>query len=407
MKPLRSLALLIFFLFLVACSSSPAAVPPSGATPEAADAYPAPAEMPSSAAQAETPYPQPQEMPPAAQAATPYAESPAALPFTVQDALGREVQFSTPPQRIVIAGKALFMLADAVYLFPQASERIVALGNARQGTGNFIALIDPQYEQKATLAGDAGPEQIAAVQPDLVLLKSYLAESLGKPLETLGIPVVYLDLETPEQYERDLTTLGQIFQTPERAEAINAYYRQNVERVQQAVQGAEKPRVLILQYSDKDGVVAFNVPPQSWMQTILTELAGGEPLWKEIQLGKGWTQVSLEQIGAWDADKIFIISYFRDVSEVTNQLKQDPQWQALRAVQQGNLYGFAGDLYSWDQPDVRWILGLNWLAARLHPERFPDYDALQQVRQFYQTLYGLDEAFVNEKIIPTLRGDLP
>lgn len=407
MKLLRSLAFLIFLLFLVACSTSPAAVSPSGATPEAATAYPAPPDLPGVATQAETPYPQPQQKPPTTQAATPYPEPPIASPFTVQDALGREVQLSTPPQRIVIAGKALFMLADAVYLFPQASERIVALGNAGQGTGNFIALIDPQYEQKATLAGDAGAEQIAAVQPDLVLLKSYLAESLGKPLETLGIPVVYLDLETPEQYQRDLTTLGQIFQSPERAEAINAYYRQNVERVQQAVQGAEKPRVLILQYSDKDGAVAFNVPPQSWMQTILTELAGGVPLWKEIQLGKGWTQVSLEQIAAWDADMIFIISYFRDVSEVTSQLKQDPQWQALRAVQQGNLYGFAGDLYSWDQPDVRWILGLNWLAARLHPERFPDYDALQQVRQFYQTLYGLDEAFVNEKIIPTLRGDLP
>lgn len=402
MKPLRSLALVTFLLFLVACSTSPAAVSPSVAT-----AYPTPPVLPSSAIQADTPYPQPQEMPPAAEAATPYPEPPSASPFTVQDAPGREVQFPTPPRRIVIAGKALFMLADAVYIFPQASERIVALGNAGQGTANFIALIDPQYEEKATLAGDAGPEQIAAVQPDLVLLKSYLAESLGKPLETLGIPVVYLDLETPEQYGRDLTTLGQIFQSPERAEAITVYYRQSVEQVQQAVQGAEKPRVLILQYSDKDGVVAFKVPPQSWIQTIMTELAGGEPLWKEIQLGKGWTQVSLEQIAAWDADKIFIISYFRDVSEVTNQLKQDPQWQALRAVQQGNLYGFAGDLYSWDQPDVRWILGLNWLAARLHPERFPDYDALQQVRQFYQTLYGLDEAFVNEKIIPRLSGDLP
>ena len=402
MKPLRHLSLLLCLLFLLACSSAPSAVSTPLPTPETATAYPAPPELPP-VAQADSPYPQP----PAAQIATPYPAPPSASLFTVQDALGRQVQFSAPPQRIVIAGKALFMLADAAYIFPQAGQRIVALGNAGQGTGNFIALIDPQYEQKAILAGDAGAEQIAAVQPDLVLLKSYLAESLGKPLETLGIPVVYLDLETPEQYQRDLITLGQIFQAPERAEAINAYYRQNVERVQQAVQGAEKPTVLILQYSDKDGAVAFNVPPQNWMQTILTELAGGVALWKQSQLGKGWTQVSLEQIAAWDADKIFIISYFRDVSEVTKQLKRDPQWQALRAVQQGNLFGFAGDLYSWDQPDVRWILGLNWLAARLHPERFPDYNALQQVRQFYQTLYGLEEAFVNETILPTLRGDLP
>lgn len=367
------------------------------------------APSPQSQLEAPTPYPVIAENQPAtAQEATPYPEPPSlSTVFTVQDALGREVQFSAPPQRIVIAGKALFMLANAAYIFPESKERIVALGQTAQGSGNFIALYDPQYEQKATLAGDAGAEQIAAYQPDLVLLKSYLAETLGQPIETLGIPVIYLDLETPEQYWRDLNTLGQIFGQSERAAQIVDYYQRKVAAVQQAVQGAEKPRVLLLQYSDKDGKVAFNVPPKSWMQTIMTELAGGEPLWKEIELGKGWTQVTFEQIAAWDADQIFIISYFRNVSEVVDELKQDPQWQALRAVQQGKLYGFAGDLYSWDQPDVRWILGLNWLAARLHPVQFPNYDAIQEVKAFYQTLYGLDETFVNEKIIPTFTGDLP
>ncbi|GAB4480435.1 MAG: hypothetical protein Kow0088_22000 [Anaerolineales bacterium] len=362
------------------------------------------------AAETSSPYPPVSEThsPATLEGSTPYPEPLSdSTVFTVQDALGREVKFSTAPQRIVIAGKALFMLADAVYLFPQAKDRIVALGNAGQGSGNFIALIDSQYEQKATLAGDAGAEQIAAYQPDLVLLKSYLAESLGKPIETLGIPVIYLDLETPEQYQRDLTTLGQLFGQPERAEEIKAYYQQKVTQIQQTVQDAEKPNVLILQYSDKDGKVAFNVPPRGWMQTIQTELAGGEPLWKQIELGKGWTQVSFEQIAAWDADRIFIISYFRNSAEVVNELKSDSQWQALRAVQQGNLHGFAGDLYSWDQPDVRWILGLSWLASRIHPELFPNYDVLQEVTEFYQTLYGLDETFVREKIVPAFTGDLP
>jgi iron complex transport system substrate-binding protein len=390
MKPIKSLSLLICLL-LAACSSP---------TPTAS--------TPPPSIEIATPYAAPSEAPPAVeQAATPYPEPPSSSPFTVQDALDRQVQFAAPPQRIVIAGKALFMLANAAYTFPQAKDRIIAMGKTSQGTGNFIALIDPQYEQKATIAGDAGAEQIAAYQPDLVLLKSYLAESLGKPIETLGIAVVYLDLETPEQYQRDLTTLGQLFGQPERAEAIKAYYQQKVTQIQQTVQDAEKPNVLILQYSDKDGKVAFNVPPQGWMQTILTELAGGEPLWKQIELGKGWTQVSFEQIAAWDADQIFIISYFRNSAEVVNELKQDPQWQALRAVQQGNLYGFAGDLYSWDQPDVRWILGLSWLASRIHPQLFPNYDVLQEVTQFYQTLYGLDETFVREKIVPAFTGDLP
>lgn len=328
--------------------------------------------------------------------------------INVTDALGRQVDFSSPPRRIVITGKALIMIADAAYMFPQAPERIAALGNAGQGTSNFIALIDPDYQAKASLEQDAGAEQIAAVQPDLVILKSYLAETVGKPIQALGIPIVYVDFETPEQYRRDIAILGKVFQDEARARQINDYYQDKVNEVETALQGIqENPRVLLLYYTDKDGAVAFNVPPMDWMQTQLVQLAGGEPVWSSANPGSGWTKVTLEQIAAWDADQIFIVSYFKDPAEVVAGLKNDPQWQALRAVQGGRLYAFPGDLYSWDQPDARWILGLAWLAARLHPERFPQFDIIQEAQQFYQTLYSLDAQFFEGKIRPTFKGDLP
>jgi iron complex transport system substrate-binding protein len=117
--------------------------------------------------------------------------------------------------------------------------------------------------------------------------------------------------------------------------------------------------------------------------------------------------VTLEQIAAWDADQIFIISYNKNPSEVVASLKTDPQWQALRATQQSHLYAFPGDLYSWDQPDARWILGLSWLATRLHPDRFTQLDIVQEARQFYQTLYGLNAQFFEKNVRPTFKGDLP
>ena len=291
----------------------------------------------------------------------------------------------------MITGKALIMVTDAVYMFPEAPERIAALGNAGQGTSNFIALIDPDYAAKATLQQDAGAEQIAAAQPDLVILKSYLAETLGKSLDALRIPVVYVDFETPDQYTRDLAILGKVFGDEARAQQIAEYYQNKVTDIQNALQGVNnKPKVLMLYYSDQDGAVAFNVPPMAWMQTQIVQLAGGEPVWASANPVSGWTRVTLEQIAAWDADQIFIISYFNNPSEVVAGLKTDPQWQALRAVQQGHLYAFPGDLYSWDQPDSRWISGLSWLAARLHPNNFPQSDIVQETQQFYQTLYGLD-----------------
>ncbi|MBN2149606.1 MAG: ABC transporter substrate-binding protein [Anaerolineales bacterium] len=338
----------------------------------------------------------------------PTLSPPTSAPITISDALGREVILPTAPQRIVITGKALLLIADAIYLFPQAPERIVGLGNAGQGTSNFISLIDPSYAQKAILDDSAGAEQVAALQPDLVILKSYLADSVGKPIETLGIPVIYVDFETPEQYERDLAILGQIFQDEDRAAQLIDYYHSTADQIQQTTNRAErKPRVLMLYYNDKDGNVAFNVPPLGWMQTQIVEMAGGEPAWAEANPASGWTQVTLEQIAAWDADQIFIISYTNNSATVVEGLLADPNWQALRATQEGKLYAFPGDLYSWDQPDTRWILGLTWLAGRFHPELFPGLDITAKAQGFYQTLYGLDSAFFEQNIRPTMHGDLP
>lgn len=373
---------IVTVLLLSACSS--AAAPEEAQAEQAAGTNPAPLEQP----------------------------EPTTLlaPYTVSDALGREVTFQKPPQRIVLAGRALFMIADAIYLFPDAWGRIAAMAETAQGASNFIALIDPNYEDKAILAREAGAEQIAPVQPDAVVLKSYLAEGLGSSVEALGVPVVYVDFETPEQYVRDLRILGQMLQEEARAQELVDLFQQRLEQVESITSGlqeSEKPRTLLLNASDSEGTVAFNVPPMSWIQTQMVEIAGGNPVWEEASLGSGWTTVSLEQIAAWDPDKIFVISYFSDPSDVVENIQADPNWELLRAVQEEELYAFAFDLYSWDQPDPRWILGLQWLATKLHPERFAELDILTQARNFYRDFYGLDEDFFEQHIRPTFKGDLP
>lgn len=372
--------LLALLLTLVACA--PAATPSAPAAPTVAPATPT---------------------------AAPVAPTAAPAAITVTDALGRKVTFQQPPQRIALVGRALFMVADAAYLFPEASSRIVAIGRTSQMQRDFLPLVDAAYGAKTQLGPEAGPEQIAAVKPDAVILKSTNAEQLGKPLETLGIPVVYVDFETPEQYQRDLLVLGQIFGNTARAEELAAYFRAEVEQVSKALAGltdAQKPRVLLMYYSDRDGAVAFNVPPLAWMQTLLVELAGGQPVWRDAQLGKGWTKVGLEQIAAWDPDQVYVVTYTAKVDEVAAKLKADPQWKLLRAVKEGRLYAFPGDFYSWDQPDTRWILGLKWLASTMHPDRLPGLDVRAEARRFYRELYGLDDAAFDKHVQPLLFGDL-
>lgn len=350
--------------------------------------------------------------PSAAEAAAPgeAATETAAGEFTVVDTLGRTVTFAQPPQRIVIAGRGTYMVTGAMYAFPAAQTQMAALEGGRFNDPTiFLPLVDSTFGDTAILERNAGPEQIAPVNPDAIVLKT-TAQELGASLEQLGVPVVYVEMESVEQYFTDLRTLGQLLNTPERAEEIIAYYQERLDSVAAgvaAIAEEDKPSVLMIQYSEEGGEVAFDVPPAEWIQTRMVEMAGGIPVWTEASEGGGWTTVNLEQIAAWNPDQIFIIHYQADAAETVDALTAGSEWQALTAVQNGNVYGFPSDFFTWDSPDPRWILGMQWLAATMHPEQFGDLDILEEARSFFATIYGMDAESIEANVMTTLQGDLP
>jgi iron complex transport system substrate-binding protein len=327
----------------------------------------------------------------------------------VTDALGRDVTIPEYPSRIVSAGRSVLMIADALYLFESAPDRIIGLGRIDQGRGNFLPAIDPAYGDKAVLERNVGPEQVAALRPDLVILKSFMRESLGDGIERVGIPVLYVDLETPDQYQRDLALLGEVLGEEARARALAQYYRDAVDAVSarvSALEADERPSTLFLYADPAGGDVAFNVPPAGWIQTQLMELAGGEPVWTREASAGGWRTVTLEQIAAWNPDRIFLVAYRQDADAIRDGLLEDPAWQELAAVQSGAFEVFPVDYYSWDQPDARWALGLQWLATRMHPELFSNLRMEQVIYRFFSFAYRMDEEETDSIIFSRLTGDM-
>ncbi|MBI9050282.1 MAG: ABC transporter substrate-binding protein [Anaerolineaceae bacterium] len=334
-------------------------------------------------------------------------DEPVSMEINITDALDREVTFPETPSRIVYGGKSSLMIADALYLFPNISERIVAAGDTNQNFGNFIQAIDPNFDQKTLLSGQASIEEMLANNPDAVLLKNFLAGDYQQPMEELGINTVFLNLETPEQFNTDILTLGEMLGEQARAEEIVETYNSNVANISDTVAGLseeEKPSVLVIYYRESDGAYTYNVPPLSWMQTTNVITAGGTPVWLE-NTAKSWNVVGFEQIAAWNPDMVFLIAYRENASALVDSLLTDAQWQSLSAVRNEQLYAFPGDFYSWDQPDPRWILGLKWLAWRIHPDLFPSFDTISEVRSFYRDMYMLDDATIDAVIMPLLRGD--
>lgn len=335
-------------------------------------------------------------------------EEPALTPIIVVDALDRVVEFETLPTRIVIAGKAGFMLGNAAFLFPEAADRIISYVPGSQTSNDFIATLFPQASGMTQLETTSSPEQIAPLQPDVVLLKSYLKESLGDPLEQLGIKVVYLNLETPEAISKDIRTLGDLFGNSAKADDLIQRYEiatTKVTDVTNALTDDEKPSVLMLQYSDKGGEIAFKVPPLDWLQTSLVSLAGGTPVWKDVPTD-GWTVITFEQIAAWNPQIILLIDYKGNAVDIVTNLKADEKWALLDAVKNNKIFAFPLDFQSWDQPDTRWTLGLTWVATKVHPDLFTNVNMTDEINSFYKNFYGFNQGTIDSKIMPLVKGDL-
>lgn len=333
---------------------------------------------------------------------------PAAGPVVVTDAVGRTVTFDTLPQRIVIAGKATALLLDTFYMFPEASSKLAGYELRSQNGNAFLEIVDPDLAAKTMLENNSSAEQIAAINPDLVILKTYMQESMGATLDTLGIQILYVDMETPETFYADVRNLGAVLGNSTRAEELVSYYQGVVDRITaktSLLTDADKPTVLLLQQSTKDNEVAFKVAPTAWLQTLMVTNGGGTPVWSEVADVGGWTVVNVEQVAAWNPDIILVVNYSGDAVAVVDQLKADATWSVLKAVQNGTIYAFPLDFVSWDQPDSRWSLGMLWTATKVQPDLFADVNMTDEITNFYKTVYGLDDAVIQEQILPLLKGN--
>ena len=338
------------------------------------------------------------------QSCSPFSPS-SAGEIKIIDALEREITFDRPPSRIVISGRQTPMLTHFFYLFESAGEKILAIENRSQSTEAFICLIDDQIGEKYLIERGASAEQITPLNPDAVVMKTGMRESVGLLLEELGIPVVYVDFESIEDTYRDLEIIASLLDEKDMGAEIINQYRQMKTKIDDLIESEKKPvspSVLILQTEKDELSITYSVPSEDWLQTALVRELGANPVWAGSISGGGWSEVNLEQIAAWDADLILLVNYQGKAPEILGEIDENEIWQQFKAAMNGNIYPFIYDFLSWDQPDPRWILAYAWMANRIYPDRVDSGLVRQQIDQFFNAFFNIEDIMfysdMNERI---------
>lgn len=292
---------------------------------------------------------------------------------TVRDMAGREVQLPAEVHRAV---SSLYPIATQLTYLVGARDRLVAISD--YDVSPVMRSIWPEIETipcPSRTGGQVPLEEVIRLKPDVVF--THMHSRTDQRLEELGISVVRLKLETPEQLMQGIELCGEIYGCEERASEVVAYYRDKLAAIRERTAGVDEPARVYFAGPDM-----LTTAGGDFFQHFLITSAGGCNVASAAR--GGWSTISLEQLLVWDPQCIFIGRYG---TATVDGFLDDPRLRHVRAVQDRQVYMSRSFIGSWDVPTPESLLGVMWLANTLYPEAV-HFDMAREMTGFYETCYG-------------------
>jgi len=324
----------------------------------------------------------------------------ASQPRTITDGLGRTVEIPAQVERVICSGSGCLRLLS--YL--QAQDLVVAVDDIEVRRNRFdarpYALATPRFKELPVFGqfrGHDNPELILSLHPaPQVIFKAYSAGSGVTPdllQAKTGIPVVafaYGNLTSNRQeLDQALRLMGQVLGKEPRAEEAIAYFnslRADLERRTSgsASKGHESCYVGGIAARGPHGFHSTQPEYSPFVFTGANNLAGG------LAGGGSHATVAKEQIVAWDPDVLFLdLSTLQlgDQAGGLHELRTDPAYRSLTAVQQGRVYGLLP--FNWYTENFCSIFANAYFVGKvLYPERFADVEPATKADEIYTFLVG-------------------
>ncbi|WP_377277452.1 ABC transporter substrate-binding protein [Rhizobium sp. R86522] len=298
------------------------------------------------------------------------ASSAFAYPVTVKSC-DREVTFDAPPARAVSNDVNLteMMLAlklqDRMVGYTGISGWKTLDAGLREGVKEMPEL-SPKYPTKEVLLNADADFYFAGWNYGMKVGGEVTPETLEPfkikvyELTESCIHIMAKNKPTMDDMFIDLLNLGKIFDVEDRAEALVAGYRKQLDEITTRIGGIEKPvRVFVYDSGTEKPFTSgrFGIP------TAMIEAAGGVNIMEDVE--KSWTEVSWEPVIERNPEVVVIVNY----GDVTAEqkiafMKENPAFKNLDAVKQDR---FVVLEYVEATPGPRNIQAIERLANTFHP----------------------------------------
>ena len=256
-----------------------------------------------------------------------------AYPKTFVDGRGKEVTFNEKPTKIVSTTLAVDeFLVDLV-----APENILAV--TQMSTDAGISNVAGKTDAIETKFETVTAEQVLALNPDLVIIPSYVSGEVLDQIESAGITTYQVvDDSSFEGILKTVETLGQIVGEEENAAALVADIKKRIDTLEANAEKVEtKPRVLY--YTEYLSSVTDNT-------TIgeMINLAGGTNVIKEAGIVgdsyPDYPNVSKEVLVQLKPEVIFTTAWGAGEGEpaFVTEWKNDPALADVPAIKNGKIY---------------------------------------------------------------------
>ena len=315
----------------------------------------------------------------------------------ITDHLGIEVEVPYEVNRIAVGN--ILPLPSVLTVFFDSAEKIVGMSpNSMSAAENgLLGELYPEVlnAETAYMNGtDINLEELMKLEPDVVFYSASQPDQ-GEQLRNAGFAAVaisvnkweYNAIETLNQW---IILLSEIFPDNDKTEIVAKYSKEYYELVQERVAGIpeeERERVFFLfKYTDTNmqtsGSKFFG---QFWADAI-----GAINVAEEIEIDNQ-VDANMEQVYAWNPSTIFITNFTAAQPEdlYTNAIG-NYDWSAIDAVQNEKVYKMPLGMYRSYTPGADTPVTLLWFAKTTYPELFEDIDIIQETKDYYKEVFGLE-----------------